>query len=161
MRSRKCAELRVAVRGKAPFALRGTGRLGMMRATPKDSLPMTHSASPLPRARAAVTAAALLITSGLAMADASKPPLFKIVTVKDEVIVAVPKGDATAPAADAGAIGQALAAKGALTVWQYATRKGGDGALELAPLRQISVLRHDSLRVEPYAAAVRVLPLPQ
>lgn len=133
----------------------------MMPATLKGALPMTHSAFLLPRVRAAVTAAAFLVTSGLAMADAAKPPLFKIVTVKDEVIVAVPKGDAAAPAADAGAIGQALAAKGAVTLWQYATRKGGDGALEIAPLRQISVLRHDSLRVEPYAAAVRVLPLPQ
>lgn len=133
----------------------------MMPATLKGSLPMTHSAFLLPRVRAALTAAAFLVASGLAVADAAKPPLFKIVTVKDEVIVAVPQGDAAAPAADAGAIGQALAAKGAITFWQYATRKGGDGALEIAPLRQISVLRHDSLRVEPYAAAVRVLPLPQ
>lgn len=117
--------------------------------------------SPLLRSRTAVVAAALLMTSTLAMADTSKPPLFKIVTVKDEVVVAVPAGDATAPAAEAGAIGQALAGKGALTLWQYTTRKGADGALEIAPLRQISVLRHDSLRVEPYAAAVRVVPLPQ
>ena len=117
--------------------------------------------SPLLRSRTAAVAAALLMTSTLAMAQPSKPPLFKIVTVKDEVIVAVPAGDAAAPAAEAGAIGQALAGKGALTLWQYATRKGADGALEIAPLRQISVLRHDSLRVEPYAAAVRVVPLPQ
>ena len=117
--------------------------------------------SPLLRSRTAAVAAALLMTSTLAMAQPSKPALFKIVTVKDEVIVAVPAGDAAAPAAEAGAIGQALAGKGALTLWQYATRKGADGALEIAPLRQISVLRHDSLRVEPYAAAVRVVPLPQ
>ena len=117
--------------------------------------------SPLLRSRTAAVAAALLMTSALSMAQPSKPPLFKIVTVKDEVIVAVPAGDAAAPAAEAGAIGQALAGKGALTLWQYATRKGADGALEIAPLRQISVLRHDSLRVEPYAAAVRVVPLPQ
>ena len=117
--------------------------------------------SPLLRSRTAAVAAALLMTSTLSMAQPSKPPLFKIVTVKDEVIVAVPAGDAAAPAAEAGAIGQALAGKGALTLWQYATRKGADGALEIAPLRQISVLRHDSLRVEPYAAAVRVVPLPQ
>jgi hypothetical protein len=122
---------------------------------------MTTTVSLLPRARAAAAALALLATATSALADAAKPPLFKIVSVKDEVIVAVPAGDAAAPAVDAGAIGQALASKGALTLWQYATRKGTDGALEIAPLRQISVLRHDSLRVEPYAAAVRVVPLPQ
>ena len=122
-----------------------------------------HLTSPAPvlRFRTAAMAAAFLVTSTLALAEPSKPPLFKIVTVKDEVIVAVPAGDASAPAAEAGAIGQALAGKGAVTLWQYATRKGADGALEIAPLRQISVLRHDSLRVEPYAAAVRVVPLPQ
>lgn len=117
--------------------------------------------APSPRFRSAALAAAFLMTSALAMAESTKPALFKIVTVKDEVIVAVPAGDASAPAAEAGAIGQALAGKGAVTLWQYATRKGADGALEIAPLRQISVLRHDSLRVEPYAAAVRVVPLPQ
>ena len=117
--------------------------------------------APSLRFRSAALAAAFLMTSALAMAESTQPPLFKIVTVKDEVIVAVPAGDASAPAAEAGAIGQALAGKGAVTLWQYATRKGADGALEIAPLRQISVLRHDSLRVEPYAAAVRVMPLPQ
>lgn len=95
-----------------------------------------------------------------ASAVGQAPALFKIVSVKDEVIVAVPEGDAGAPRAEAGAIGQALADKGVLTLWQYATRKANDGALEMAPLKKISVLRHDSLRVEPYAAAVRVVPLP-
>ncbi|QLA83871.1 hypothetical protein EXV95_19295 [Acidovorax sp. JMULE5] len=94
------------------------------------------------------------------MADTTKPLLFKIVTVKDDVIVAVPPDEAGAPRPEAAAIGQALAAKGALTFWQYATRKAADGALEMAPRAKISVLAHDSLRVEPYTPAVRVVPLP-
>lgn len=92
------------------------------------------------------------------MAQASTPLLFKIVTVRDEVIVAVPPDEASALRPEAAAIGQALAAKGALTLWQYAPRKGADGALEMAPRAKISVLAHDSLRVEPYTAAVRVVP---
>lgn len=110
--------------------------------------------------RCAAAAAVLAIFSITAMADTSKPLLFKVVTVKDEVIVAVPSDEANAPRAEAAAIGQALAAKGSLTLWQYATRKGADGALEFAPRAKISVLAHDSLRVEPYAAAVRVVPMP-
>jgi len=94
-----------------------------------------------------------------AMADTTTPMLFRIVTVKDDVIVAVPPDEAGAPRPDAAAIGQALAANGVLTVWQYATRKAADGALEMAPRAKVSVLAHDSLRVEPYTAAVRVVPL--
>lgn len=111
---------------------------------------------------AAALAAAALATAAIpatAMADTAKPLLFKIVTVKDEVIVAVPPNDAGAPRPEAAAIGQALAAKGALTFWQYSPRKADDGALEMAPRAKISVLAHESLRVEPYTAAVRVVPM--
>jgi hypothetical protein len=47
-----------------------------------------------------------------------------------------------------------------VTLWQYAVRKAVDGELELAPLRRISVLKHDSLRVEPYATPLRVMAVP-
>lgn len=113
-----------------------------------------------PGAHTALAALAAAFIATAAMADTSKPPLFKIVTVKDEVIVAVPQGEPAAPSAEVGAIGQALVDKGAVTLWQYAVRKAPDGALEMAPRGKISVLRHDSLRVEPYTAAVRVVPLP-
>jgi hypothetical protein len=110
-------------------------------------------------AAAAFLAIMALATPVTAMAEPTKPLLFKIVTVKDDIIVAVPPDDAGAPRPEAAAIGQALAAKGAVTVWQYAPRKAADGALELAPRAKISVLAHDSLRVEPYAPALRVVPL--
>lgn len=110
-------------------------------------------------AAAALVAVSLGATT-TALADTAKPLLFKIVTVKDEVIVAVPPDETGAPRADAAAIGQALAAKGSLTLWQYATRKSSDGALEIAPRAKVSVLAHDRLRVEPYMPAVRVVPLP-
>lgn len=95
-----------------------------------------------------------------ALADAAKPVLLKIVTAKDEVIVAVPADEANAPRPDAPSVGQALAAKGALTLWHYTTRKAADGSLEWAPRAKISVLAHESLRVEPYTPAVRVVPTP-
>ena len=81
----------------------------------------------------AAVSLATVFASVTAMADTTKPLLFKIVTVKDDVIVAVPPDEAGVPRPDAAAIGQALAAKGALTFWQYATRKAADGALEMAP----------------------------
>jgi hypothetical protein len=114
----------------------------------------------LSRGLAAALVAGALATSITAMAQQpSTPLLFKIVTTRDEVIVAVPPNEAGAPRAEAGAIGQALVAKGALTLWQYVTQKGADGALEMAPRAKVSVLAHDSLRVEPYTPAVRVIPM--
>lgn len=121
------------------------------------------NATALRRLGAATTLAAASLAAAFssmtAMADTTTPMLFRIVTVKDDVIVAVPPEEAGAPRPDAAAIGQALAANGVLTVWQYVTRKAADGALEMAPRAKVSVLAHDSLRVEPYTAAVRVVPL--
>lgn len=87
--------------------------------------------------------------------------LFKIVTVKDEVVVALsPEEIKKLGGNDVTHIGQALKAQGELTVWQYAVRKGKDGELEQAPRQRVSLLGHDSLRVEPYASPVRVVPVP-
>jgi hypothetical protein len=58
---------------------------------------------------------------------------------------------------DAGAVARALASKGTLTVWQYATRKGANGDLEQAPRAKIGLIAHDSLRVEPYTTPLKVI----
>jgi hypothetical protein len=84
--------------------------------------------------------------------------LFKIVTVKDEVVVGFSADELKEFGGDAGGIARTLASKGTMTVWQYATRKGANGDLEQAPLRKIGILAHDSLRVEPYATPLKVLP---
>ena len=57
---------------------------------------------------------------------------------------------------DAGGIAKAIAAKGSLTLWQYAvTRK--DGELVVAPRAKIGVLAASSLRVEPYKQPYKVI----
>ena len=103
----------------------------------------------------AAVSLATVFASVTAMADTTKPLLFKIVTVKDDVIVAVPPDEAGVPRPDAAAIGQALAAKGALTFWQYATRKAADGALEMAPRAKISVLAQGRIIAEGLPDEVR------
>ena len=67
-------------------------------------------------AATALVAAALAASTTTAMADTSQPALFTIVTARDEVIVAVPPDEPGAPRPEAAAIGQALAAQGALTL---------------------------------------------
>jgi hypothetical protein len=85
--------------------------------------------------------------------------LFKIVTVKDEVVVGLSATELDQIGGrDAGAIARTLLAKGTLTLWQYATRKAPNGDLEQAPLRKIALIAHDSLRVEPYPTPLKVLP---
>ncbi len=52
-----------------------------------------------------------------------------------------------------------LAAKGQLTLWQYASHKDASGALVQAPLKQVVVFKNDLLRIEPYATPLPIQPL--
>src|SRR3954464_7361814 len=98
-------------------------------------------------------AAALLAASVAPIAAQTKDTsLFKIVSVKDEVVIGLSAAELAAfGGTDAGTVAKALAAKGTLAVWQYAVRKAGNGDLEQAPHAKIGLIAHDSLRVEPYA----------
>lgn len=85
--------------------------------------------------------------------------LFKIITIKDEIVVGLTASEITElKGHDASAIGRALAAHGELSLWQFAVRKSADGLLEEAPLRRVSILGHESLRIEPYTTPLRVVP---
>jgi len=85
--------------------------------------------------------------------------LFKIITVKDEIVIGLtPDELGKLGGQDAGAVAKALVSKGEMTVWQYAVRKNATGDLEQAPLRQVGLLANSSLRIEPYATPLKVLP---
>jgi hypothetical protein len=85
--------------------------------------------------------------------------LFKIITVKDEIVVGLSADElGKLGGQDAGAIAKALVSKGEMTVWQYAVRKNSNGDLEQAPLHQVGLLANNSLRVEPYSSPLKVLP---
>jgi hypothetical protein len=87
----------------------------------------------------------------------SAETLFKIVTVKDDVVVGLNDAELNELGGDAGGIAKAIAAKGSLSFWQYAvTQKDGDRMV--APLQKIGVLANASLRVEPYKQPFKVLP---
>jgi len=107
------------------------------------------------------TAALLIVSASPALAQQKDPAmtsLFKIVSVKDEVVIGLSAEElAGLGGTDAGAVAKALTAKGTLNVWQYAVRKAASGDLEQAPLRKIGVIAHDSLRVEPVATPLKVI----
>lgn len=102
---------------------------------------------------------AFIAVAPAAFADDGKTSLFKIVSVKDEVVIGLDAAElAKLGGADAGAVANALKSNGTLTAWQYAVKKAANGDLQQAPLRKIGLLGHDSLRVEPMTTPLAVLP---
>jgi hypothetical protein len=88
--------------------------------------------------------------------------LYKLITVKDEILIGLNAEEVQSlggqEKAAAGTIASALADRKALTVWQYAVHRGANGELQVAPLHQIGLLAHVSLRVEPYSSPLAVVP---
>jgi hypothetical protein len=83
--------------------------------------------------------------------------LFKIITVKDDITVGLNEAELKEYGGDAGGIAKAIAAKGSLTLWQYAVSKQGSESV-VAPRAKVGVLAAQSLRVEPYKQPFKVLP---
>jgi hypothetical protein len=110
-------------------------------------------------ARRGVLMLALMVVASAAWAQDKATTLFKVITVKDEIVVGLNAEElGTIGGQDAGAVAKALAAKGELTVWQYAVRHAPNGELEQAPLRKVGLLANSSLRVEPYSSPLKVVP---
>ena len=101
--------------------------------------------------------AALAAAIAMSAAPASAETLFKIVTVKDDIVVGLNDAELKEFGGDAGGIARAIAAKGSLTLWQYAVTQK-DGERMVAPRAKIGVLANASLRVEPYSQPFKVLP---
>ena len=102
---------------------------------------------------AAALAAGFIV---LATLPASAETLFKIITVKDDVVVGLNDAELKEFGGDAGGIAKAIASKGSLTLWQYAVTQK-DGERMVAPHAKIGVLANSSLRVEPYQQPFKVL----
>jgi hypothetical protein len=104
---------------------------------------------------------AVLLLSGAqaAWAEEIKMQLFKVITVKDEIVIGLSADDLKAlGGADASAVAHALAQKGDLTVWQYNVRRGSNGEMQQAPTAKIGLLANSSLRVEPYTTPYAIVP---
>jgi len=109
-------------------------------------------------ARRGVLMLTLVASASAAWAQDKATTLFKVITVKDEIVIGLNAEELGTIGPDAGAVAKALAAKGELTVWQYAVRHAQNGELEQAPLRKVGLLANSSLRVEPYSSPLKVVP---
>jgi hypothetical protein len=84
--------------------------------------------------------------------------LFRVISPKDDVTIGVTATElqGLAGGSDVEKLARHLVADGQMTVWQYAVRHAKDGSLEQGPLRQVSILKNDTLRIEPYATTQHV-----
>ena len=90
--------------------------------------------------------------------DKAMTTLFKIITVKDEIVIGLNADELDRLGGrDAGAVAHALATKGEMPVWQYGVRRGPNGELQQAPVQKIGLLAHSSLRVEPYTTLYAIV----
>lgn len=126
---------------------------------------MTQPAAFSPRRRRAALLAPLvgaLALVGAALAQgAPEVKLFKLVTPKDEIVVGLTAKELQdlGGGVEVERIAKRLVESGQLTLWQYATKKdAGSGDLQQAPLRKVAVLKSETLRIEPYATPLKVLP---
>ena len=101
----------------------------------------------------------LYASSQAAWAQENKTDLFKVVTVKDEIVIGLSADELKAlGGTDASAVAHALAQKGDMTVWQYNVHRGQNGELQQAPTAKIGLLANSSLRVEPYTTPYTIVP---
>lgn len=112
--------------------------------------------------RIALAALALAAANGAwtgAWAQETKMNLFKIVTIKDEIVIGLTEAELKAlGGTDAGAVAHALTQKGDITVWQYNVKRGANGEMQQAPTAKIGLIANTSLRVEPYATPYAIVP---
>ncbi len=106
--------------------------------------------------------AATLLAALPAAAQAPAAALFRIVTARDEVILGFTPAELAALGAgpEVERIARRLVEAGQVTAWRYVVTRAADGATQLAARERVAVLRHDSLRVEPYRPALPVAPPP-
>lgn len=109
--------------------------------------------------RRAALAALMVAAAQNAGAQEIKTSLFKVITVKDEIVIGLSDTELKAlGGTDAGAVAHAIVQKGDITVWQYNVHRGKNGELQQAPTAKIGLIANSSLRVEPYTTPYAVLP---
>jgi hypothetical protein len=103
--------------------------------------------------------ALLLAPAPAAWAEDSKTDLFKVITVKDEIVIGLSAEELKAlGGSDASAVAHALAQKGDMAVWQYNVHRGPNGEMQQAPTAKIGLIANSSLRVEPYSTPYAIVP---
>ncbi len=99
--------------------------------------------------------------SAPALALAASEPdiaLFKVVTVKDEIVIGLTAEQiGRVGGRDAAAVARALKERGSLEVWRYTVAKGTTGDLLNVPLARVGLLPDGLVRIEPFATPLPIV----
>jgi hypothetical protein len=114
---------------------------------------------PRDKLKCAALAALIVASASASQAQENKVSLFKVVTVKDEIVIGLSDDEMKAlGGSDASVVAHALAQKGDMMVWQYNVHRGPNGDMQQAPTAKIGLLANASLRVEPYTTPYAIVP---
>jgi predicted secreted protein len=114
---------------------------------------------PRDKLKCAALAALIVASASASQAQENKVNLFKVVSVKDEIVIGLSDDEMKAlGGSDASAVAHALAQKGDMMVWQYNVHRGPNGDMQQAPTVRIGLLANASLRVEPYTTPYAIVP---
>ncbi|MCU0984739.1 MAG: hypothetical protein MUC89_07320 [Acetobacteraceae bacterium] len=104
---------------------------------------------------------ALALRQPAAGQPAAQPVLlFRVVGPRDTITIGLTAEELAAwgSGEPVSVLAARLAAAGQVTAWAYAVGRGEDGALAMVSRGRVALLRNDTLRIEPYAAAHPVRP---
>ncbi|MGK7870190.1 hypothetical protein [Falsiroseomonas sp. E2-1-a20] len=89
--------------------------------------------------------------------------LFRIMTIREDLVLGLMPAELAALGSgpEVDVLARHIVAAGQLTGWRYVVGRGPDGGTRLAARDRVAVLRQDALTVEPYRAALPVLPPPR
>jgi hypothetical protein len=113
-----------------------------------------------------ISIATVLVMTGLSFQlavaqDKEAERLFKIVSPRDEIVIGVKAQSLrSGTGTDVENLASGLTSKGQISAWQYAVKKGDDGSLRQAPLKPVVVLKHETIRVEPFTSSLPILNVP-
>jgi hypothetical protein len=89
--------------------------------------------------------------------------LFRIMTMREDLVLGLMPAEIAALGAgpEVDVLARHIATAGQLSGWRYVVGRAPDGSTRLAARDRVAVLRQDALTVEPYRAALPVLPPPE
>lgn len=100
-----------------------------------------------------------------AIARAQTPPavmLFQVTGVREDIVIGLTPAELAAMGTgpEAERIARRLVEQGQVGAWRYVVGRAPDGSTRLGATGRIAILRQDSVRIEPYRAALPVAPPP-
>ncbi len=100
-----------------------------------------------------------------AIAQAQTTPaimLFQVTGLRDDIVIGLTPAELAAMGTgpEAERIAKRLVEQGQVGAWRYVVGRAPDGSTRLGATGRIAILRNESLRIEPYRAALPVAPPP-